>query len=58
VEEAKQAEIDKQDLPEETSFEKAASSVKEGERASSQGGPEVIIIRKLEETPIQGGTES
>jgi small subunit ribosomal protein S2 len=57
-EEAKQAEIDKQDLPEEIPFEKAASTVKEGEGAPSQGGPEVIIIRKLEETPIQGGTES
>ncbi len=57
-EEAKQAEIDKQGLSEESAFEKAASPVQEGEGASSPGGPEVIIIRKLEETPIQGGTES
>jgi len=57
-EEAKQAEIDKQGLPEEGPSEKAASAVKEEAGASKQGGPEVIIIRKLEETPIQGGTES
>ncbi|MBA4393490.1 MAG: 30S ribosomal protein S2 [Desulfobacca sp.] len=57
-EEALQAEIDKDSMPEEIVSGGAISEAKEGEALPSPGGPEVIIIRKLEETPMQGGTES
>ncbi|HMK65700.1 MAG TPA: 30S ribosomal protein S2 [Thermodesulfobacteriota bacterium] len=57
-EEALQAEIDKQGT-EEGIGEKGITAVIEGTAvAAPQSGPEVIIIRKLEETPVQGGTES
>jgi small subunit ribosomal protein S2 len=54
-EEAKQAEIDKEIIPEEGPVETAVSAARESGGAK---GPEVIIIRKLEEMPAQGGTES
>ncbi|MFH0788932.1 MAG: 30S ribosomal protein S2 [Pseudomonadota bacterium] len=57
-EEALQAEIDKESRPEEVIMETAVSEGKVGELPPSPGGPEVIIIRKLEETPMQGGTEN
>jgi len=57
-EEALQAEIDKQSQSEEGFGDKGLAAAIEGTAVASQGGPEVIIIRKLEETPIQGGTES
>ncbi len=57
-EEALQAEMDKESRPEEVLMETAVSEGKEGELSPSPGGPEVIIIRKLEETPMQGGTEN
>jgi small subunit ribosomal protein S2 len=56
-EEALQAVVDKESLPEEISAEGAGAEAKE-EAFQSPGGPEVIIIRKLEETPMQGGTEN
>jgi small subunit ribosomal protein S2 len=57
-EEALQAEIDKQGA-EEGIGEKGITAAIEGTAvAAPQSGPEVIIIRKLEETPAQGGTES
>jgi small subunit ribosomal protein S2 len=57
-EEALQAEIDKQGT-EEGIEEKGITAAIEGTAvAASQSGPEVIIIRKLDETPVQGGTES
>jgi small subunit ribosomal protein S2 len=57
-EEALQAEIDKQGQSEEGIGDKALSAAIEGTTVTPQSGPEVIIIRKLEETPMQGGTES
>lgn len=57
-EEAQQAEIDKEAMPEEAAVETPPLEVKKGEGPQSPGGPEVIIIRKLEETSIQGGAES
>jgi small subunit ribosomal protein S2 len=57
-EEALQADLDKESMAEEVVVEKAISGGTEGETPSIPGGPEVIIIRKLEETPMQGGTES
>ncbi len=57
-EEAQQAEIDKEVMPEEAAVETPPLGVKKGESPQAPGGPEVIIIRKLEETSIQGGTES
>lgn len=57
-EEAMQAEIDKEGLAEEAMVETAQVGATRGESPQTPGGPEVIIIRKLEETPIQGGAES
>ncbi|MCU0580780.1 MAG: 30S ribosomal protein S2 [Desulfobacterota bacterium] len=55
--EALQAQIDKEDLAE--AFpESGESSAGETEVRREPGGPEVIIIRRAEETNIQGGTES
>lgn len=57
-EEAMQAEIDKEGMAEEAMVETAQVGATRGESPQAPGGPEVIIIRKLEETPIQGGAES
>lgn len=57
-EEALQAEVDKDALPEGMMAQAASVDFKEGETPDAPGGPEVIIIRKREETPKQGGTVS
>jgi small subunit ribosomal protein S2 len=57
-EEALQAEVDKASLSEETMIEGAIEETKEGEALQSPGGPEIIIKRKREEAPVQGGTEN
>jgi len=53
-----QAEMDKEGQFEEPKAGKAEWTEKEGGSPASPGGPEVIIIRKLEEMPTEGGTES
>jgi small subunit ribosomal protein S2 len=53
-----QAELDKEGRFEEPIPGKADWTEKEGGSPASPGGPEVIIIRKLEEMPTEGGTES
>lgn len=57
-EEAQQAEIDKEVFVEESAVETGAPAMKKGESPQGPAGPEVIIIRKLEEIPAQGGAES
>jgi small subunit ribosomal protein S2 len=57
-EEALQAEVDKASLPDEMMTGAASVEFKEREASETSGGPEVIIKRKREETPMQGGTES
>ena len=57
-EEMLQSEADKEGRIEETFAGKEGLEEKEGGSAPSPGGPEVIIIRKLEETATEGGTES
>jgi Ribosomal protein S2 len=57
-EEMQQAQLDKEGRIEETMAEKADWTEKEGGSPASPGGPEVIIIRKLEEMPTEGGMES
>ena len=57
-EEAQQAEIDKEVFVEESAAETGAPGMKKGESPQDPAGPEVIIIRKLEEIPAQGGAES
>jgi len=53
-----QADLDKEGRFEETSAGKTEWTEKEGGSPASPGGPEVIIIRKLEEMPTEGGMES
>jgi small subunit ribosomal protein S2 len=57
-EEAFQAALDKEQPSAEPPAPKDLSELKEGENMPSQGGPEVIIKRKLEEMSNQGGMES
>jgi small subunit ribosomal protein S2 len=57
-EEIQQAQLDKEGRIEETMAGKADWTEKEGGSPASPGGPEVIIIRKLEEIPTEGGMES
>lgn len=57
-EEIQQAEIDKEGVIEESKGEQVLSGLKEGEISPSLKGPEIIIKRRLEEIPTQGGTES
>jgi len=57
-EEMVQADLDKEGRIEETLVGKTDWTEKEGGSPASPGGPEVIIIRKLEEMPTEGGTES
>jgi small subunit ribosomal protein S2 len=57
-EEALQAEVDKDSLPEEMMTRAATAEFKEGQTSETPGGPEVIIVRKREEKPLQGGAES
>jgi small subunit ribosomal protein S2 len=57
-EEMFQSEADKEGRIEETFTGKEGFEEKEIGSFASPGGPEVIIIRKLEETATEGGTES
>jgi small subunit ribosomal protein S2 len=57
-EEMLQSEADKEGRIEETFAGKEGLEEKEGGSTPSSGGPEVIIIRKLEETATEGGMES
>ncbi len=57
-EEMLQTEVDKEGRIEETTTGKDFLEEKSVESPPSPGGPEVIIIRKLEETATEGGTES
>ena len=57
-EEMLQTEVDKEGRIEETMAGKDVLEEKLVESPPSPGGPEVIIIRKLEETATEGGTES
>lgn len=57
-EELQQAEIDKEGAIEESKGEQLLPGLKEGEISQSPKGPEIIIKRRLEEIPTQGGTES
>ncbi len=57
-EEMLQSEADKEGRIEETFAGKEGLEENESGSAPSPGGPEVIIIRKLEETATEGGTES
>jgi small subunit ribosomal protein S2 len=57
-EEMLQSEVDKEGRIEETYAGKEGLEEKESGSAPSPGGPEVIIIRKLEETATEGGMES
>jgi small subunit ribosomal protein S2 len=57
-EEMLQSEVDKEGRIEETIAGKDILEEKLGASPPSPGGPEVIIIRKLEETATEGGTES
>jgi small subunit ribosomal protein S2 len=57
-EEMLQSEADKEGRIEETFAGKEGLEEKESRSTPSSGGPEVIIIRKLEETATEGGMES
>jgi len=57
-EEMLQAEADKEGRVDELAAGKDVSEEKQEGIPPSPGGPEVIIIRKLEETATEGGTES
>ncbi|MBI4768073.1 MAG: 30S ribosomal protein S2 [Deltaproteobacteria bacterium] len=57
-EEMLQSEVDKEGRIEETYAGKEGLEEKESGSTPSPGGPEVIIIRKLEETATEGGMES
>ena len=57
-EEIQQADLDKEGRIEETMAGSAEFTEKAGVSPGSPGGPEVIIIRKLEEIPTEGGMES
>ena len=57
-EEMLQAEVDKEGRFDELAAGKDVSEEKQEGIPPSPGGPEVIIIRKLEETATEGGTES
>jgi len=57
-EEIQQAVLDKEGVYEEAVAGEAISTGGEGESPPSPGGPEVIIIRKSEKIPTQGGAES
>jgi small subunit ribosomal protein S2 len=56
-EESLQAQIDKEGLEKED-LPETETKTPEPEIRKEAGGPEVIIIRRLEETTNQGGTES